>query len=122
MTQPTNRSSTNQGHGSSGASSIERIPQDQIPGRLAEVAGWTYQRQKGGAIAKDFCFHDFAGAFGFMTQVALRAESLNHHPEWTNVYSRVSVRLTTHDVGGLSDRDFELARWMDSVRGCGLDA
>lgn len=60
-------------------------------------------------------FHDFAQAFGFMSQVAVFAEKRDHHPEWSNVYNRVAVTLTTHDVAGLSMKDFELAPFMDQV-------
>ena len=72
-------------------------------------------RQRGGLIAREFKFHDFAQAFGFMAQVAVIAESRNHHPEWFNVYNRVQVTLTTHDAGGLTMKDIELARTMDRV-------
>lgn len=69
------------------------------------------------AIAKTFKFRDFVEAFGFMAQVALVAERMNHHPEWSNVYNRVEVVLTTHDSGGLTDKDVRLAHAMeDAVR------
>ena len=69
----------------------------------------------GPSIARDFLFADFATAFTFMTRVAFHAEALNHHPEWSNVYSRVSIRLTTHDAGGLTALDGKLARAIDTV-------
>ena len=65
------------------------------------------------AIARNFRFADFSAAWGFMARVALLAEKLDHHPEWSNVYNRVDVVLTTHDAGGLSARDVALARAMD---------
>ena len=67
------------------------------------------------AIAKTFQFADFTAAFGWMTQVAIWAEKLNHHPEWSNVYRTVEVTLTTHDVGGLSELDIQLANKMDAL-------
>jgi len=66
-----------------------------------------------GKLHKAFQFNDFVAAFGFMTRVALIAERSNHHPEWFNVYRTVTVDLTTHDVRGISERDFALARAMD---------
>ena len=67
------------------------------------------------AIAKTYQFADFTAAFGWMTQVAIWAEKLNHHPEWSNVYRTVEVTLTTHDVGGLSELDVQLAKKMDAL-------
>ncbi|MEJ6586054.1 MAG: 4a-hydroxytetrahydrobiopterin dehydratase [Synechococcus sp. ArSW.bin.68] len=66
-------------------------------------------------IEREWRFHSFVEAFGFMTQVALLAESANHHPEWSNVYNRVTIRLTTHDLGGLSSSDAELAQAIDAL-------
>ena len=67
------------------------------------------------AITKSFKFTDFNQAFAFMTRAALKAEKLNHHPEWFNVYNTVEVTLATHDVGGLSERDIKLAKVMDQI-------
>jgi len=67
------------------------------------------------AIQRQFTFPDFNTAFGFMSRCALKAEKMDHHPEWFNVYNRVDVTLATHDCGGVSDRDIELARFMDRV-------
>lgn len=69
------------------------------------------------AVKKTFVFKNFVEAFGFMTQAAIWAEKLNHHPEWSNVYKTVEVTLTTHDVDGLSDLDAQLAAKMDSLAG-----
>ena len=67
------------------------------------------------AITKTFQFKSFRAAFGWMTQAAMWAEKLDHHPEWSNVYGRVDVRLTSHDVGGITSRDVALARKMDAI-------
>lgn len=79
------------------------------------LPAWTYQPERGGVIQRDFAFEDFVQAFGFMTQLALAAERLNHHPEWSNVYNKVSISLTTHDAQGLSMKDIELAGIADRL-------
>lgn len=79
---------------------------------IASVKGWSLEK---GAISKKFEFATFSEAFGFMARAALAAEKMDHHPEWTNVYNTVSVRLTTHDAGGLTRNDFKLARLMDGL-------
>ena len=66
------------------------------------------------ALRRELRFKDFSAAFAFMTRVAMAAEALNHHPEWSNVYNKVSITLTTHDAGGLTDRDVELAKAVDA--------
>lgn len=73
---------------------------------------WTIVDEK---ITKKFTFSNFAQAFGFMTQVAIVAEKMNHHPEWSNVYNRVSIDLTTHDEGGISNLDIVLAEKIDNI-------
>ncbi|MBP0483752.1 4a-hydroxytetrahydrobiopterin dehydratase [Sagittula salina] len=78
------------------------------------ATGWALVEGRD-AIRKTFQFSDFVEAFGFMTKVALYAEKWNHHPEWTNVYNRVEVTLTTHDVDGLSSLDAKLARKLDAL-------
>lgn len=85
---------------------------------LAEraAAGWTHDTDRD-AISKTYRFKSFVEAFGFMTRAAFWAEKLNHHPEWSNVYNRVSVVLTTHDVNGLTELDLRLARKMDDLAG-----
>jgi len=67
------------------------------------------------AMTRTFTFKNFNQAFGFMTQVALKAEQMNHHPEWFNVWNKVEVTLTTHDTGGVSDLDLKLAKFMDRL-------
>jgi 4a-hydroxytetrahydrobiopterin dehydratase len=76
--------------------------------------GWTLTEGRD-AIHKTFRFQDFSAAWGFMSRAALVAEKLDHHPEWTNVWNRVSVTLTTHDAGGLTDLDIQLAQAMDRL-------
>ena len=82
---------------------------------LAQLPAWRRSEKRGGTISREFVFHDFAQAIGFIGQVAIVAERRDHHPEWSNVYNRVQVTLTTHDVGGLSNKDIELAVFMDQV-------
>ena len=84
----------------------EKLSSGEIQTELNKVAGWVIQDEK---LHKEFQFSSFIEAFGFMTQLALVAESMNHHPEWFNVYNRVVIDLTTHDAGGISNLDFELA-------------
>ena len=81
---------------------------------LAELPDWTPLPDRD-AIARIFRFKTFNEAFGFMARVALKAEQMNHHPEWFNVYNRVEVTLTTHDCGGLSELDVKLAKFMDKI-------
>ncbi len=82
--------------------------------QLATLAGWTEVPGRD-AIARSFKFADFNQAWGFMTRVALAAEKADHHPEWSNVYNRVEIVLSTHDAGGLSEKDVALAKFIDSI-------
>ncbi|WP_395703635.1 4a-hydroxytetrahydrobiopterin dehydratase [Aquabacterium sp.] len=79
------------------------------------LPGWQHRAERGGTLSRTFVFQDFSQAFGFMTRVALVAEQLNHHPEWHNVYNRVAITLTTHDLGGLSTLDLRLAEAADRL-------
>jgi len=79
-----------------------------------QATGWTMVKGRD-AIEKEFTFKNFVAAFGWMTQVAIYGEKWNHHPEWFNVYNRVTVTLTSHDAGGLSPLDVKLARKMDAL-------
>jgi 4a-hydroxytetrahydrobiopterin dehydratase len=83
---------------------------------LAELAAWVEVPDRD-AITRRFLFRDFSEAWGFMSRVALVAERMDHHPEWSNVYRTVEVTLTTHDAGGLTGKDVELARAMDRIAG-----
>ena len=84
----------------------------EVEQRLPELIDWALDE---GKLYRHFVFDNFVEAFGFMTQVAMLAETMNHHPEWSNVYSRVEIHLTTHDCGGISEKDFELARRIESL-------
>lgn len=94
----------------------ERLDDASIAEALSDLDGWA-RTDDGIAIEKRFAFKTFSEAFGFMTRAALAAEKLDHHPEWFNVYNKVDVRLTTHDAGGLTGLDFDLARRMDRFAG-----
>jgi 4a-hydroxytetrahydrobiopterin dehydratase len=82
---------------------------------LAKLNGWTKAEGGRDAITKTYKFKDFNAAFGFMTRVALVAEKLDHHPEWFNVWNRVDVTLATHDADGVTERDVQLAQFMDEA-------
>ncbi len=96
----------------------ERLSTEAIEAHLAmlNAAGAEWQ-SRGDRIVRSFTFPDFVTAFGFMAEVALVAERMNHHPEWFNVYGTVKVELSTHDAGGLTELDFELARVMNEAAG-----
>jgi 4a-hydroxytetrahydrobiopterin dehydratase len=91
---------------------VSRLSEHDRAEALASLEGWSLVEGRE-AITKTFTFADFNAAFGFMTRVALVAEKLDHHPEWSNVYRRVTVTLTTHDAKGLTRRDVALAQAMD---------
>jgi 4a-hydroxytetrahydrobiopterin dehydratase len=94
------------------ASTISRLPADEIDSRLVAHPAWALMA---GKLERTLRFADFQSAFGFMTSVALAAEAMNHHPEWFNVYNTVRIQLTTHDAGGISENDFKLARRIDAL-------
>ncbi len=91
-----------------------KLAGDDRKAALASLPGWTELMDRD-AIFRKFVFKDFNEAFGFMTRVALVAEKLDHHPEWLNVYRTVEVTLSTHDAGGLTDKDIALAKAMDKL-------
>lgn len=90
----------------------EKLSTEDIIAGLNELPGWTLVDQK---LKREFKFANFIAAFGFMTSAAIEAEKMNHHPEWFNVYSKVVVELTTHDAGGITKLDFELAGKMNKL-------
>lgn len=90
---------------------LDEAALDDLPGTLPK---WSLDEERTG-IRRSFTFEDFNAAFGFMTRVALKADQMGHHPEWSNVYNRVAIRLSTHDVGGLSKRDLALAEFVDGL-------
>jgi 4a-hydroxytetrahydrobiopterin dehydratase len=89
-----------------------KATESEIQQALSELESWTVEN---GKLHREYKFRSFVEAFGFMTQAALLAERANHHPEWFNVYNQVVVDLTTHEAGGITQKDFELAREMEQV-------
>jgi 4a-hydroxytetrahydrobiopterin dehydratase len=81
---------------------------------LSQIPSWSLQEEPD-QLARNFVFNDFVSAFGFMCSISLVAEQLNHHPDWSNVYNKVFIKLSTHDVGGLSEKDFLLAARIDQL-------
>ncbi len=93
---------------------MKKMTSDEIQEALAELDGWELMDGRE-AIRKTFRFKNFRTAWSFMEDAAIEADEMSHHPEWTNVYNRVDVILTTHDVSGLSEMDIELAAIMDEI-------
>lgn len=89
-----------------------KLSPNELDAALSELSGWSLQNEK---LHRQFQFASFVEAFGFMSSAALVAESMGHHPEWFNVYNRVTVDLTTHDAGGITSLDVELARKMNEL-------
>ena len=89
-----------------------KLEGSEIQERLTALPGWSLRSDR---LFRELKFDDFVAAFGFMSSVALVAERMNHHPEWSNVYGRVVIELTTHDVNGVSELDFELARKIEAL-------
>jgi len=90
----------------------EKLSDNEIVDSLANVDGWALDQ---GKLRREFRFADFVQAFGFMASTALAAEKMNHHPEWCNVYNKVTVHLTTHEAGGITNLDFKLAARMNAL-------
>ena len=93
---------------------MKRLEGVSLDERLATLSGWTPDAARA-SISRSFAFADFAGAFAFMTELAIHAEKVDHHPSWSNVYNRVVVELSTHDAGGLTQRDIDWALRADAV-------
>ena len=91
---------------------IEKLSTEDIHQRLSDLPDWSFEQQK---LYRNLVFDSFVDAFGFMAQVALLAESMEHHPEWSNVYNRVEIYLCTHDADGVSERDFILAEKINDL-------
>ncbi len=91
---------------------MERLTQEDIDEKLKNLPGWSVVNEK---LHKEFLFDTFNQAFGFMTRAAMEIEKMNHHPEWFNVYNRITIELTTHDAGGITKNDTNLARILNSL-------
>ena len=89
-----------------------RLSESDIDEELKKLSGWNVKDDK---LHKEFQFDNFNQAFGFMTRAAMEIEKMNHHPEWFNVYNRITVDLTTHDAGGITNNDVNLARILNSL-------
>jgi 4a-hydroxytetrahydrobiopterin dehydratase len=90
----------------------DKLSSHEIEQKLADLSDWSVDN---GKLKRVFKFADFVQAFGFMTSAAMEAEKMNHHPEWSNVYNKVTVNLVTHDAKGLTELDFKLAKKMDAL-------
>ena len=93
---------------------VDQLDEEQRAAALAALGEWDYDEARD-AITRQFLFADFSQAFAFIARVALLAEQNDHHPEWANVWNRVDVLLTTHDAGGLSERDVKMAKAIDAL-------
>lgn len=91
---------------------MNKLSDSDIEEQLSRLSNW---RIEGGQLKKDFEFKDFTAAFSFMTYLAKTAEQMNHHPDWSNSYNKVSISLTTHHAGGLTEKDFEFAAAADTA-------
>lgn len=94
----------------------DRASDEQLAAWIADHPAWTYDAERR-VVARTFAFGDFVAAFGFMTVVAIRAQELNHHPDWSNSYNTVDVELTTHSAGAVTENDLALATFMDEWAG-----
>ncbi len=92
---------------------MQRLSDEQIKTELSRLKGWNVVN---GKLHKDYTFDDFVDAFGFMCKAAIHIEKMNHHPEWFNVYNKISVDLMTHDAGGITQNDIFLAKTLDLLK------
>lgn len=97
---------------------VTRLTAEERKSKLAALPGWEPSVGRD-ALHKAFKFPDFNAAFGFMTRVAIKAQELDHHPEWFNVYNRVEITLSTHEADGITQRDIELALFIESIAPAG---
>ena len=95
-----------------GEVAIQKLSQTEINQGLARLEGWTVED---GKLHREYAFPDFSSAIGFMATAAVRIEKLDHHPEWSNVYNRITVNLTTHDSGGITAKDVKLAEMLEAL-------
>lgn len=91
---------------------VEKLSHEAVQSAIAQLNGWSVVE---GKLHKEFKFANFVEAFGFMSKVAILAEKMDHHPEWFNVYNKVVIDLTTHDAGGISQNDLELAKQIETL-------
>ena len=91
---------------------LEKLSPEAIQKELESIPGWTLKNNK---LYREFQFDDFNQVFGFMTRAAMHIEKMNHHPEWFNVYNKLVIELTTHDAGGITNNDINLARILNSL-------
>ena len=94
---------------------MKKLPKTEVTNKLKKLSGWKLVKERN-AITKTFKFKNFTEAFGWMTSMALYAEKKDHHPEWFNVYSTVEVTLSTHDAGGVTSLDLDMAREMNQTK------
>ncbi|ABK77694.1 pterin-4a-carbinolamine dehydratase [Cenarchaeum symbiosum A] len=100
-------------HASTGDLMVTKLTDDELSSELARLQDWEV---RDGKLHKEFKFSSFNEAFGFMARASMEIEKMNHHPEWCNVYNRLSVDLVTHDAGGITENDVRLAGMLDTLR------
>lgn len=91
---------------------MNALSPEEIKNKLTQLEGWKYENEY---IVKEFTFRNFSENFSFMTRVAMLAEALNHHPDWSGGYKNLTIRLSTHDVGGISEKDVEFAEQLEKI-------
>jgi 4a-hydroxytetrahydrobiopterin dehydratase len=91
---------------------MQKLSEEEVTNRLKNLKGWEY---KDGSIERNYKFKNFKDAFSIMTRIAFECEQQNHHPDWSNVYSSLNIKLNTHDVGGITENDFKLAESIEKI-------